>query len=38
MTTPRVIAQGDTVEWTVTLSEYPATDWVLNYYLINTSG
>ena len=38
MTTPRIIAQGDTVEWTVSLSEYPATEWLLNYYLINTSG
>ena len=38
MTTPNEIAQGDTAEWTISLSEYPATDWVLNYYLINQSG
>lgn len=30
---PSTLRAGDTWYWLVTLAEYPATDWTLNYYL-----
>lgn len=34
-TEPGEIVAGDSVEWSVTLDEYPAPDWVLHYAMFN---
>lgn len=36
---PASVVAGDTVAWTITLADYPASDgWVLKYRLINAAG
>lgn len=36
-TEPTEIIAGDTIAWTKDLSDYPATDWTLTYYLTGPS-
>lgn len=38
MSEPSKVYAGDLLEWTKTLSDYPAPTWTLNYYLLNASA
>ena len=36
---PKTITAGDSIDWLITLDDYPASDsWVLTYYLVNSSA
>lgn len=35
---PQQINAGDSISWKKTLSDYPASDWTLNYVLVNASA
>ena len=38
MSEPTTLQAGDTIRWTVDLPQYPASDWVLSYRLINADS